>query len=439
MGATTLETSGWLTGVARAEGGPAWLRESRQKAFDAYLAHGAPTTKREEWKYTSLREVLEANWTAGEPGPAVFERDLPAFSEGSVRVVLVNGRFDRNLSGGAEPAGLQVASLRDALSEGWVEARLGRAEPDTTRTVDRELRPDFHVFGSLNTATFEDGVAIRVAAGTVVEPIVEIVHISTGAGQMFSPRLLIEVEAGASVRFVETYVTDGTGATLTLPVTEVFVASGANVEHVRFQDEGDEATHIGLWQTRQEAESEYRSYNVCFGSRLARVDQGVWLGGERTVTRLDGVVCANGRQHIDNHTRLDHAMPHGESFEIYKQIVDDEATVVFNGKIFVHQDAQKTDAKQTNQALLLSPKATIDSKPQLEIFADDVKCTHGATVGQLEDLPLFYMRQRGVPKSEAEAVLVYAFAAEVLELVSIDDVRLALERRLYEKLGVDLG
>ena len=174
-------------------------------------------------------------------------------------------------------------------------------------------------------------------------------------------------------------------------------------------------------------------------SALAR-NLAAWIKpfGENCTTRLDGVVCAAKEQHIDNHTRLDHAVPNCNSFEIYKQIIAEKATVVFNGKIFVHQDAQKTDAKQTNQALLLSPTATINSKPQLEIFADDVKCTHGATVGQLEDLPMFYMRSRGVSKDEAQAVLVYAFAAEVLEMITIEPVKKALETRLYEKLGIDL-
>ena len=174
---------------------------------------------------------------------------------------------------------------------------------------------------------------------------------------------------------------------------------------------------------------------MCFGGAIARTDQEIWLGGRHIVTRLDGVVVARGGQLIDNHTRLDHAMPNCNSFEVYKQIVDDEATVVFNGKIFVHQDAQKTDAVQNNAALLLSPKATIDSKPQLEIFADDVKCTHGATVGRIEDTPLFYLRSRGIPIEQATGILVYAFAAEVLELISIPEVRDRLEARLFEKLG----
>jgi Fe-S cluster assembly protein SufD len=261
------------------------------------------------------------------------------------------------------------------------------------------------------------------------------VHVTSGDGSCVAPRVLIVASEGSSARFVETYVTDGAGTNLVLPVTEVVTEKGANVEHVRVQDESESTFSFALWAISQHDDSEYRSYNVAFGGAIARTDQEFWLGGRHIVTRLDGVVVARGKQHLDNHTRLDHALPDCNSFEVYKQIVDDEATVVFNGKIFVHQDAQKTDAVQNNAALLLSPRATIDSKPQLEIFADDVKCTHGATVGRLEDTPLFYLRSRGIPKASAEGILVYAFAAEVLELITLKPVVDRLEARLFEKLG----
>ena len=448
---TAVEPSISLLGLeawAERPAGPGWRRELKALAFESHRALGIPTTKREEWKYTPLRGLTERRWTPGEPGPAVFQQELPRHDPNSVRVVLVNGRFDRNLSESGTPSpvtgegagggGLTAKSLRDALTEDEALVRpwLGQVRPRTTQAVSREIKPDSHTFAELNTVVFEDGLFLRLQGE--IAPLVEIVHVSTGEGQAFAPRVLILAEEGSRARIVETYVSDGTGPTFILPVTEVIVKEGAHLEHVRVQDESPESFHIANWQTHQAPRSEYHSYNVCYGAALARVDQGIWLDGEDTVTRLDGVVCASGDQHIDNHTRLDHAFPNGNSFEIYKQVVDDRATVVFNGKIFVHQDAQKTDAKQTNQALLLSPTATIDSKPQLEIFADDVKCTHGATVGQLEDLPLFYMRSRGVPKQQAEAVLVYAFAAEVLELITHEGVRQSLEKRLYEKLGVDL-
>jgi len=409
-----------------ARSGPGWLQSIRTSALAAHRQMGIPSMKDEEWKYTSLRPIMGLSLVAAEPGPAVFETELREAPEGAVRIVLVNGRFDRNLSQVPAIPGLRATSLYDALVErpDFLESYLGKISPT-----------DGFTFSALNSALFEDGVLLHMSEGFEADSAIEILHISTGGGQVIAPRVLIVADRGSSANIFESYVSDGPGTTVTVPVTEVFVAEGANLEHVRFQDESLDRHHIGLWQVWQAGASEYRSYNVAFGARIGRLDQQIYLDGENVVTRLDGVVIAKGEQVLDNHTRLDHAYPNGNSFEIYKQIVDDEATVVFNGKIFVHEDAQKTDAKQTNQALLLSPKATIDSKPQLEIFADDVKCTHGATVGQLEDTPMFYLRQRGVPRHEAEAILVYAFAAEVLELIENDSVRHTLESKLYKKLS----
>ncbi len=402
--------------------GPAWLRDLRRRALAAHQATGIPTMKDEEWKYTSLREVAEIDWAPGEPGPAWFESGLPRLEEGSTRIVLVNGQLDRNLSDQSR----EVTSLRDAIveREDWTRLFLGQAAGIGN-----------HTFAALNTALFTDGVVIHVEKGRQAQRPIEIVHVTSGSGAVISPRVLIVAEDGAKAQVIEHYVSDGEAKNLNLPVTEVFVGRDAEVEHVRVQDEASTGFHVALWEAKQETGSTYNSYNIAFGGSLARVDQNIWIGGEHTTTRLDGVVLARGGQHIDNHTRLDHAMPNGTSFEIYKQIIDGQATAVFNGKIFVHQDAQKTDAKQTNQALLLSPTATINSKPQLEIYADDVKCTHGATVGQLEDAPLFYMRSRGLPQKQAEAILVYAFAAEVLELISLDGVRESLEKSLFARLA----
>ena len=406
--------------------GPEWLRALRARALEIVETNGIPTPKNEEWKYTPLREVAERAWTAPEPGPAVFDFDLPFVVEGSLRVVLVNGRLDRNLSDFRAVAGLTITSLFDALNTGdELQDWLGQA-----------AKIENHPFAALNTALFRDGIVIRVTRGAVIEPVIEIVHVVAAEGQASAPRVLVVAEEGSTAKIVERYVSAENVSTLNLPVTESFIAADANIEHVRVQDESEAANHIGLWEARQEKGSTYLAYNVAYGGRLARLDHSIFIGGEHATTRLDGVAVAHGEQLIDNHTNLDHAVPNCGSFEVYKQIIDDEATIVFNGKIMVYQDAQKTDAKQTNQALLLSPNATINSKPQLEIFADDVKCTHGATVGQLEETPLFYLMSRGMPRAQAEGILVYAFAAEVLELISIEPLKDDLERRLFEKLGV---
>lgn len=417
-----------IDSIAR-EQEPGWLAALREKGAAIHRDSGVPTMRQEEWKYTALRPVASIDWQPGEPGPAVFESELGRYSDSPIRLVLVNGRLDRNLSEIPAQPGLTAMSLRDAVYERpGIEGLLG-----SVATLEG------FTFAALNTAVFVDGLFLHLKAGTAVEPVVEVVHVTSGQGMVVAPRILVVAEDGSTAKIVEHYTSDGPSANLTIPVTEVIVGKHTNIEHVRLQDEAVTNMHIALWQTAQAGESEYRSYNVAFGGSLARLDQNIVLGGEHITTRLDGVVVANGSQVIDNHTKLDHALPNCNSFEIYKQIVDDDATVVFNGKIFVHQDAQKTDAKQTNQALLLSPNATINSKPQLEIFADDVKCTHGATVGQIEDTFRFYMRSRGIPKAEADAILVYAFAAEVLELITDEVVRGRLERRLYGKLGIDLG
>lgn len=411
-------------GERLAEQGPHWLCDLRRRGLAAHREHGIPTPKNEEWKYTPLREVASLDLRPAEPGPAVFDRELP-WSDDCIRVLLVNGQLDRNQTDGPGTGGLRVLSICDGLKEGLFEDTLGKI-----------ASIEGHAFASLSTALFENGAYLHISKGCTIEKTIEIVHVTSGAGQCIAPRVLIVAEEGATAKIVETYVTDGGGKNLVVPVTEVSVARHANIEHVRVQDESTETYSAALWSVRQEDDSEYRSTNVCFGGAIARTDQEIWLGGQHIVTRLDGVVVARGSQHIDNHTRLDHALPHCNSFEVYKQIVDDEATVVFNGKIFVHQDAQKTDAVQNNAALLLSPGATIDSKPQLEIFADDVKCTHGATVGKIEDTSMFYLRTRGIPRVQAEGILVYAFAAEVLELITVESVKERLEARLFEKLSV---
>jgi Fe-S cluster assembly protein SufD len=404
---------------------PVFLSGLRARALEAFQAQGLPTVRREEWKYTPLREVAQTAWQPSEPGPALFEFELPFRVEGSVRVVMVNGRFDRNLSDTPAIKGLTVSSLHTAAQE----------QPDDLAKLGELVALDSFPFGALNTALWQDGLFIKIEAGAMVDPVIEIVHVSTHDGQAHAPRLFIDAGEGSSARIVENWITTPGARTLTIPVTESFIGERANIEHIRVQDEAETAFNIALWESRQAGSSEYKAYTIAFGAALGRLDQNIDIAGEHAVTRLDGVAAAMGSQLIDNHTQLDHAVPNCNSFEIYKQVIGGQATVVFNGKIMVHQDAQKTDAKQTNQALLLSPDATINSKPQLEIFADDVKCTHGATVGQLEDSPRFYMMSRGIPRSEADRLLVYAFAAEVLELISIDEVRLALEARLMDKLG----
>lgn len=397
----------WLEARAQelSEQGPEWLRTLRARGLGALRASGLPSTKHEEWRYLPLRTLLKHEWSLAPEAVATFSE---WFSEESVRIELVNGRVQ---SAPEAVAGLSVSGL---------DEEFGALVP-----------VESHPFAALATGLTEQGVRVHIQGE--VEALIEVAHfVSEGAA---TPRMRIELAPGAKAKLVETYTSAPAVPTLTLPITEVVLGEGAHFEHVRVQRESLAAFHIGQWQARQEAGSEYYAYNVVLGGGIARLDQGIFLAGENITTRMDGVVAAKAEQIVDNHTRLDHAMPNCNSFEIYKHILDDKSTGVFNGKIYVHPDAQKTDAKQTNQTLLLSREAEINSKPQLEIFADDVKCTHGATVGQLEETPLFYLRSRGIPKEQAEGLLVYAFAAEVLELISIEPVRVKLEQLLFQHLA----
>jgi Fe-S cluster assembly protein SufD len=292
-------------------------------------------------------------------------------------------------------------------------------------------------FTYLNQAFFADIAVIYVPENVVVERPIHILNLSTAnRGSLISaPRAYAYFSTNSQAKLIESFI-GLEGNYLNVPVTEVVLESGAIVEHVRVQDETLAATHIGTQAVHQDASSNYTAFNVNFGGQIYRNDLNVWLNGSGTETRLDGVNVGTDNQVMDNHTRIDHAFPHCNSFEVYKSVLRDNAQGIFNGKIFVYEDAQKTDAKQTNQALLLSATAQMNSKPQLEIFADDVKCTHGATIGQLQKDALFYLQARGIPKAQAESLLVYAFANDVLSRISSEAVRQALENRLFDKLEV---
>lgn len=392
---------------------PAGFEPLRERGKAAFAARGIPTTKDEEWKYTSLRELAEESFVPGESQPASSEPYR--YASKAIRVTLVNGAWIPDA--GPLPDGLEIRLVEEG-----------------DRALGSLIDLDSHPFAALNSAVFESALLVRIARNAVIERPIEIVHLTT-EGACAAPRLLVLAEEGSQATLVETYASIGEGASFSNAVVEVFVAPNAQIEHVKVQRENLNAFHIALTRAKQSRDSTYRHFSVTYGGHLTRNDLEVFLDGPNLHCRLDGIYVLGGDQLADNHTRLDHAYPHCDSFEVYKGVLDGRSRGVFNGKIFVHQDAQKTDAKQTNQAILLSPEATIDTKPQLEIFADDVKCTHGATVGQMREDALFYLRSRGIPAGQARALLVYAFAAEVLEKIECEPVREELERLLFEKLG----
>jgi len=417
-----------IPGLAIDLAGTTGFANQRELGLRRHLELGIPTTKNEEWKYTSLRSMLESNFEQS----TWFDPDESAvraltFGDDPVRAVMVNGRFHEGLTSPLRHiSGLHVRMLGCALDQ--APAVLQKHLFGYARTED-------HTFAALNTAGFADMLLIHLERGTKLEQPLQLVWLTDASRPSVSmPRILVVAEEGSEGTIIETHASVGMGRTLSLPVVEMVISPNASIEHVKVQRENHQAIHIAQTAVRQAEDSSFNSYSVTFGGGLTRNDLNVFLAGSNTHCRMDGIVVLDGEQVADNHTRLDHAMPHCDSFEVYKHVLDDRSHAVFNGKIFVHQDAQKTDAKQTNQTILLSRTAEIDTKPQLEIFADDVKCTHGATIGQLREDAMFYLRARGIPEAQARAMLVYAFAAEVLERISVESVRSGLEAILFEKL-----
>ena len=424
-------------GAAIAEG-PEWLEPVRRAAAARFTSVGFPTARDEEWRFTPVGPLAQHTWRAanGESAEVAAERLTPfifGHPEWST-LVFVDGAYSEALSRvSALPAGVRVGSLADALRGN------GELLPaHLTRHASVEGSP----FTAVNTAAFRDGGLLYVPAGLDLERPVHFVYLTTRAaeGAAIHPRNLIVVDRGARASVIESYVTLAPEAVYWAnPVSEVSAAEGSWLEHTRIQRESERAYHVGLTQVNQRRDSHYRSFSLAMGGALARHNLHVRLNDENIETLMYGLYLTRGEQVVDNHTAIYHDQPNCRSWEVYKGVLDGRSRAVFNGKVFVRPEAQKTDAKQTNRNLLLSDGARVDTKPQLEIFADDVRCTHGATVGRLDDLALFYARSRGVPHEAAERLLTYAFAAEVIEEVALEPVRQELDRLVLERLQDQRG
>ena len=414
---------------------PAWLSTKRRAAMDAFKQLGFPTTRDEEWKYTDITPV--ANLAA----TPIFRPDLngnapqiaaqlPFGELKGHRLTFVNGHFAPELSSISDlPNGAIVKTMSSAFNEDSekLEAHFGK-----------HLDWQNETFAALNTAFAQDGAFIYLADNVKLDDSIYLNFISSGAGETVThPRNLIVLGKGAVAHVVETYAAANSddGIYFCNAITEVETSDGAQLEHIKVQREGEKAFHVGTFQIQSAENVTASSHCLNFGGRIVRNNSNAVLAAPNSEITLNGLVVGRGSQHVDNHTSMDHAMPHCDSHENYAHVLDDNSTGVFNGKIFVREDAQKTDAKQSNRTLLLSRDAQIDAKPQLEIFADDVKCTHGATIGQLDEEALFYLRARGVPEKNARNILIRAFAAEVFETISQDDLREALEGELNKRLG----
>ncbi len=397
------------------------LRRLRSSAIARFNAIGFPTTRDEEWRFTPLAGFYSHQFKL--PGTSnLVASQLPVALAGAIRIVCVDGIVQPSLSQLSDlPSGCTIARLHDAfknMSE-KVEAHLGRQ----ANTADAS------VFATLNAAFMQDAVVIHLSKECVVEQPIHLSWIESGTGTMSFPRLLVIAERHSQATIVETCSTLGTTPDFSSSISEFVLSEEAKLDHYRFCDVSTSSYHFATQHITQQRGSNFRSHAFTLGGSLVRNDLYAHLGAENCEATLNGLYTADGTRLIDNHTNIDHAKPHCNSHEIYKGIISGKGKGVFNGKIFVRQDAQKTDAKQTNQTLLLSPDATIDTKPQLEIFADDVKCTHGATVGQLDAEMMFYLRSRGIPADQAQAMLTYAFANDLISRVEVPTLRETLESR----------
>ncbi len=420
---------------ARAGKEPHWLARLRLLAADRFAEAGIPTVKDEAWKYTNLAALSKPSWRSA---PVVDpERVAAAVSalrlpfHGGVHLVFVNGRFAPGLSShpAAAPAG-RVGSLAHAI-----ESSPETVEPWLARLAD----PAARATTALATAALEDGAFVRLSRETCLPVPIDVLYVSVpAAGSPFlvAPRTLIVAEPESRVTVVERHVSLGEGVYLSTPVTEVSVGRNAVVEHVLWQEEAVGAFHVSSVVVRQEADSRFTGHALTLGAALARNDTEVLLDAEGAEAALSGLYLIFGTRHADHHTRIDHKKPRGISRQIYKGILDGHATGVFDGRIVVHPGAVKTDSKQENHNLLLSDDAVVDAKPQLEIYADDVKCAHGATVGCLDEDEVFYLRSRGIPEGEAKDLLVRAFAREVTDRISIEAVQRRLDAWMTERLPV---
>jgi Fe-S cluster assembly protein SufD len=412
--------------------GPAWLPRLRSAAIERFRALGFPTMKNEGWHFTNVAPIAEREFapmaSAGSIAPeALRDVALP----GEIRLVFVNGRLHEELSDArALPNGVRLLSLARAVAEvpELVQAHLAQVATFQEQT-----------FVALNTAFMHDGVVLHLSAGTVLERPVHILHIvdARGAGGVAYPRTLAVLGANADATLVESYASLADAEYFTNAVTEIVLGDGARLRHYRLERESERGFHVGMAAVRQGRDSTYRSLSFAVGGALARVNIQTALAGTGASAFLDGLYLLDGTQHVDHQTRIEHIAPHCTSHEVYKGILTGRSHGVFNGQVYVYPEAQKTDGKQENNNLLLSDHARIDTKPQLEIFADDVKCTHGATIGRLDDVALFYLKSRGIPAPRARTLLTYAFAASVLETVALVALRERLERDVLLRFGGD--
>ena len=405
-----------------------FLRSLRRAAMARFAKTGFPTTRDEQWKYTNVAPITRTAFAhaRGSDGLAVPEGTLAALrpSGPGREAVFVNGRYAASLSRPGRPTpGVEVLSLGEVL-----RSQPERVEPYLARLTEEGA----NAFAALNTAFLEDGAAVFLSPGAVAAEPIHLIFLSTspGVARVSYPRTLIVAGPGSRARIVESYGGPAGEVYFTNAVTEIVAGENAGIDHYKLQEESEGAFHVSTLAVRQERASRFSNTQIGLGAALFRQDIGTVFGGEGGECVLNGLFVADRAQHTDTHTRIDHAAPHCLSRELYRGILDGRSRGVFHGLILVRRGAQKTDAYQTNRNLLLSREALVNSTPQLEILADDVKCKHGSTTGQLDPGALFYLRSRGIGEAAARSLLTYAFASEVLQGIPIESLRAAVGRHL---------
>ncbi len=418
---------------AAATPGPKWLAPLRKAGMASFADQGYPTLQDEDWRFTNVAPVARLNFKLAGPvaangaeSKAIADSVFAGLS--GHRLVFVNGYFTPQLSSvKALPDGVRIESLAAALAQDstLIEKHLGKY-----------AHTDKNAFAALNQAFFTDGAFILVPPGVeVVEP-VQLLYISStkSAGEAILPRNLVIAGANSKLTVVESYLSTANTAYFTNAVTEILAGDNANVEHVKLQDEAAAAYHIATIAGEFGRASNVAVHSFALGAKLSRNNIRTKLAGEGLECILNGLYLTHDEQLADHHMLVEHAQPHCASHEYFNGILDDKSKGVFHGRIYVHPVAQKTDAKQTNKNLLLSDHATANTKPQLEIYADDVKCTHGATVGQLNAESIFYLRTRGMSKDTARQMLIHAFAGEIIERIRCEAARAVIDRLVWDRL-----
>jgi Fe-S cluster assembly protein SufD len=411
---------------------PAWLKALRESAIGSFDRLGFPNKNDEEWKYTSVEPITSQSFERGRELAAVSAETILArsFTDAECnRLVFVNGTWVPQLSLWRDvPANVRVQSLADAIKQN---------DQILAPYLAACARHEKEAFFALNTAFMEDGAVVIVPPDCRLEAPLHFIFVSVAGDRRIAlyPRNLMLVGAGSEVKIVETYLGLGSGGYFVDAVTELIGEENSAIDYYRLQRESDAGFHIGALDARLKRDCHFTAHAITLAGALVRNDVHVALDGEGSECILNGIYLLDGHQHVDNHTEIEHRRPRATSFELYKGILSGNAHGVFNGKIVVHKDAQKTDARQTNKNLLLSEHAAVNTKPQLEIYADDVKCSHGSTIGQLDADALFYLRSRGLDIHEAQSLLSYAFASDVVGRIRIPSLRARLDEYLLTKFG----